>query len=84
MASQKVRVMTLYRTLLHLGKEYPQVSDTYLRYILFDLPSFAQGYTYFRDRCHGAFLRNKDLPPTQVINGYGTGVSYRNLRRIQV
>ena len=25
MASQRVRVMTLYRTLLHLGKEYPQV-----------------------------------------------------------
>merc|ERR1712037_372758 len=48
MASQRVRVMTLYRTLLHLGKEYPQ------------------GYTYFRDRCHGAFLRNKDLPPKQA------------------
>jgi len=48
MSSQRARVMTLYRTLLHLGREYPQ------------------GYTYFRDRCHGAFLRNKDLPPKQA------------------
>ena len=32
MASHRVRVMTLYRTLLHLGKEYPQVHLAYLRY----------------------------------------------------
>ena len=40
---------------------------------LLDLPS-VQGYTYFRDRCHGAFLRNKDLPPKQVNNATETGV----------
>ena len=82
MASQRVRVMTLYRTLLHLGKEYPQVHLAYLRYILLDLPS-VQGYTYFRDRCHGAFLRNKDLPPKQVKDANETGVGYNDLRRIQ-
>ena len=73
MASQRVRVMTLYRTLLHLGKDFPQVHIcmTFLRYMVLDLP-YVQGYTYFRDRCHGAFLRNKDLPPKQVRNADGT------------
>lgn len=55
LASQRGRVVDLYKTLLYMGREYPQ------------------GYTYFRDRCHGAFLRNKDLPPDQVEQWLGKG-----------
>jgi len=47
-ASQRSRVVQLYKTLLYLGKDYPQ------------------GYDYFRTRCHGAFMKNRDLPPEQV------------------
>jgi len=48
MASQRSRVVNLYKTLLYLGREYPQ------------------GYVYFRDRCHSAFMKNSQLPPDQV------------------
>jgi len=47
-SSQKSRVVQLYKTLLYLGRDYPQ------------------GYVYFRDRCHNAFIRNKDLEQEQV------------------
>jgi len=45
MASQRSRVVQLYKTLLYMGRDYPQ------------------GYDYFRVRCHGAFMKNKDLSP---------------------
>ena len=45
---QRSRVVQLYKTLLYLGRDYPQ------------------GYDYFRGKCHGAFMRNKELPPEQV------------------
>jgi len=27
---------------------------------------YPQGYDFFRGKCHGAFLKNKEIPPEQV------------------
>ena len=57
---QRSRVVQLYKTLLYLGRDYPQ------------------GYDYFRGKCHGAFMRNKELPPEQVnIRRKDTSSNYK-------
>jgi len=48
MSLQRSKVIELYKTLLYMGRDYPQ------------------GYDYFRTRCHGAFMRNKDLGTEEV------------------
>ncbi|KAG5897740.1 hypothetical protein JTB14_009625 [Gonioctena quinquepunctata] len=47
--AQRGRVINLYKTLLHLGKDWPK------------------GFEFFRQRLHGAFMKNKEEQDAEKI-----------------